>query len=73
MNEPDPEVGAIRCRECWRPTQEGKPYCSRHVLHMPYVARLREALSARARFAARPRRWISSADVFRPRFRTVGT
>ena len=24
-------------------------------------------------FAARPRRWISSADVFRPRFRTVGT
>jgi len=72
VNDLEQEPPAIRCRECWRLTSDGKPYCPRHVLSMPYVTRLREDLRARARFE-RPRRWVESVDVFSgSRLRTVG-
>lgn len=68
MNELDDEPGTIRCSACHRVTSGGKPYCSRHVLRMPYAADLRAGLRARPRFV-RPSRWVLDEELFRVRAR----
>ena len=42
------------CRVCGEPTQENKPWCSRHVEESPYVQGILRELEAR-RAAANPR------------------
>ena len=51
---PTSRVSNPRCKEkeCDRTTREGKPYCSDHVEHSPYVRRVIEELELRDREAA---------------------
>jgi hypothetical protein len=47
---PDPGLhkGTRECEVCGRTTREGKPFCSRHIEHAPYIQEVQARLAERA-------------------------